>query len=120
MVTVFVSQWMKSGLVRLIWLGIALFVSLVAAAIVEGISEITVCDDSGGGTFFTVDFESNYLPNVVRREIGAASFEALKAQAVPARTIAFIFATGDNFRLLKSSTLLSNRCIAIFHFLNFR
>ncbi|MEZ6149808.1 MAG: SpoIID/LytB domain-containing protein [Pirellulaceae bacterium] len=84
-------------LVRLIWLGLVLFVSPVAAAIVDGIGEITVRDDSGGGTFFTVDFEGNYLPNVVLRENGAASFEALKAQAVAARTFAYYKLRGNSF-----------------------
>ena len=58
-----------------------------AAGAVEAVEQINVYDPAG--YFFTVDFEKNYLPNVVMRENGAASFEALKAQAVAARTYAY-------------------------------
>ena len=54
---------------------------------VDAVEQIDVYDPAG--YFFTVDFEGNYLPNVVKRENGAASFEALKAQAVAARTYAY-------------------------------
>ena len=64
----------------------------------DAIDQITVRDDAGDGSFFTVDFENNYLPNVVLRENGAASFEALKAQAVAARTFAYYkIETGSSF-----------------------
>jgi hypothetical protein len=62
--------------------------STVAQA-VDGVENISVRDDLGDGSIFTVDFENNYLPNVVLRENGAASFEALKAQAVAARSFAY-------------------------------
>jgi hypothetical protein len=39
--------------------------------------------------FGHVPTETNYVPNVVYQENGAASFEALKAQAVAARTFAY-------------------------------
>ncbi|GAB4108523.1 MAG: hypothetical protein Kow00105_15800 [Phycisphaeraceae bacterium] len=39
--------------------------------------------------FGPVPTETNYVPNVVYQENGAASFEALKAQAVAARTYAY-------------------------------
>ncbi|WP_218933617.1 SpoIID/LytB domain-containing protein [Rubripirellula lacrimiformis] len=88
---------MNTVIVRLICLGLVLVASPLTAAVVDGIGEITVRDDSGDGTFFTVDFEGNYLPNVVRRENGAASFEALKVQAVAARTFAYYKLRGDTF-----------------------
>jgi hypothetical protein len=45
-----------------------------------------------------VDFEDNYLPNVVLRENGLASLEALKAQAVAARSfIYYKVETGSTF-----------------------
>jgi hypothetical protein len=37
----------------------------------------------------TIDMENDYLPNVVNCENGGASFEALKVQAVSARTFAY-------------------------------
>jgi hypothetical protein len=39
--------------------------------------------------FGNVPTETNYIPNVVKSENGLASFEALKAQAVAARTFAY-------------------------------
>lgn len=69
-----------------------------SAAALEAVESVTVRDDNGSGAFFTVDFEDNYLPNVVLRENGAASFEALKAQAVAARTFAYYkLETGNSF-----------------------
>ena len=69
-----------------------------SAAAVPAVDAITVRDDNGTGGFFTVGFEDNYLPNVVLRENGQASFEALKAQAVAARTFAYYkFGTGQSF-----------------------
>lgn len=97
------QRTMGSMLVRLLMgLNLALVVSPVAAAIVTGIENITVRDDNGNGGFFTVDFEGNYLPNVVRRENGAASFEALKAQAVAARSFAYHTLRGNTF--IRNST----------------
>lgn len=63
----------------------------------SAINDVTVRDDYGDGSFFTVDLEDNYLPNVVLRENGAASFEALKAQAVAARTFAYYKLQGTTF-----------------------
>jgi len=94
---------MNSMLIRLlIVLSLGVVVSPVAAAIVDGIEDITIRDDNGSGSFFTVDFERNYLPNVVLRENGAASFEALKAQAVAARSFAYYKLRGNTF--LRNST----------------
>lgn len=70
----------------------------VSATALDAIETITIRDDNGNGDFFNVDFENNYLPNVVLRENGAASFEALKAQAVAARTFAYYkIETGSTF-----------------------
>ena len=69
-----------------------------SAAALDAVETITVRDDNGTGGFFTVGFEDNYLPNVVLRENGLASFEALKAQAVAARTFAYYkLETGNSF-----------------------
>ena len=68
------------------------------ARALDAVESVTVRDDNGGGGLFSVDFENNYLPNVVLRENGAASFEALKAQAVAARTFAYYkLTTGSSF-----------------------
>ncbi|BAM03448.1 SpoIID/LytB domain-containing protein [Phycisphaera mikurensis] len=78
-------------------LGLVCLASASAAA-VEAVESVTIRDDNGNGSFFSVDFENNYLPNVVLRENGAASFEALKAQAVAARTFAYYkLETGSSF-----------------------
>lgn len=70
------------------------------------VESISVRDDNGDpagvDTFFTVNFEGNYLPNVVRRENGAASFEALKAQAVAARSFALYKLQSSSF--IRNST----------------
>ncbi len=80
----------------LLALGLATVASTATA--LEAVGSITVRDDNGSGGFFNVDFENNYLPNVVLRENGAASFEALKAQAVAARTFTYYkVETGSNF-----------------------
>lgn len=72
-------------------------VGMESAAALDAIESITVRDDEGDGSFFTVDFENNYLPNVVLRENGAASFEALKAQAVAARSFAYFKIQNQSF-----------------------
>jgi len=59
------------------------FFPLEAAAQFDALSSINV---TGSGLVST---ESDYVPNVVKCENGLASFEALKAQAVAARTFAY-------------------------------
>ena len=73
----------------------------VPAAALDAVESVTVRDDLRNGGFFTVDFENNYLPNVVQRENGAASFEALKAQAVAARSFTY-------YKLERGATFLRN------------
>ena len=88
------ARVLTSGLacVALGWL------SAAPAAAVDAVESVTVRDDNGNGRFFSVDFENNYLPNVVLRENGAASFEALKAQAVAARSFTYYkLETGSSF-----------------------
>ncbi|MEM1027935.1 MAG: SpoIID/LytB domain-containing protein [Planctomycetota bacterium] len=75
----------------------SLIAVVVPSVALDGIETVTVRDDNGSGGFFTVDFENNYLPNVVLRENGQASFEALKAQAVAARTFAYFKLDGSSF-----------------------
>ncbi|MEM7683155.1 MAG: SpoIID/LytB domain-containing protein, partial [Planctomycetota bacterium] len=61
-----------------------------AQATAPAVETVTVRDDQlPSQPFYVLDFEDNYLPNVVLRENGAASFEALKAQAVAARSFAY-------------------------------
>lgn len=76
---------------------VSLTVAVGSSSALDAVESITVRDDTGSGGFFTVDFENNYLPNVVLRENGAASFEALKAQAVAARTFAYFKLQGSSF-----------------------
>ncbi|MEM1028044.1 MAG: SpoIID/LytB domain-containing protein, partial [Planctomycetota bacterium] len=75
----------------------SLIAVVVPSVALDAVETITVRDDNGSGGFFTVDFENNYLPNVVLRENGQASFEALKAQAVAARTFAYFKLQGGTF-----------------------
>src|SRR5688572_2067967 len=53
----------------------------------SAISSATVTPQTGSfyTTDVTVSVEDNYIPNVVWRENGAASYQALKVQAVAAR-----------------------------------
>ncbi len=62
-----------------------------ASAAVPARLTVDVVDANSTGTvlFNDIDIETDYLPNVVQAENGAASFEALKAQAVAARTFLY-------------------------------
>jgi len=72
---------------RLLIITATLFVSLVQGISAQGqFSAITNINVTGSGL---VPTESDYVPNVVKCENGLASFEALKAQAVAARTFAY-------------------------------
>lgn len=62
---------------------IALVTTSIASAQFDALTTINV---NGIGS---VPTESDYIPNVVKSENGLASFEALKAQAVAARTFAY-------------------------------
>jgi len=62
---------------------LALLLTGMAHAQFDALPTINV---TGSGN---VDTESDYVPNVVKCENGLASFEALKAQAVAARTFAY-------------------------------
>jgi len=62
---------------------LALFFASHACAQFDALPTINV---TGSGN---IDTESDYVPNVVKCENGLASFEALKAQAVAARTFAY-------------------------------
>jgi hypothetical protein len=68
--------------------------------VVPSIESVLVRDDQlDSQPLYTLDFEGNYLPNVVLRENGGASFEALKAQAVAARSFTYykFFNVGASF-----------------------
>lgn len=72
----------------------ALALSAIAApshAVVTAYSTINLQDPTpiAGVPNGPRDTETDYIPNVVRSENGLASFEALKAQAVAARTFAY-------------------------------
>ena len=70
--------------------GLVALATATAHAAVPAIETVLVRDDQlASQPFYTLDFENNYLPNVVLRENGAASFEALKAQAVAARSFTY-------------------------------
>jgi hypothetical protein len=83
-------------------LAAALCAGLLAtpAAAVDAIDNVVVRDDQlPTQPFYVLDLEDNYLPNVVLRENGAASFEALKAQAVAARSFTYykLYSTSATF-----------------------
>lgn len=79
--------------IRKILLASCLALSLPAAAFAAVPARMTVdvvdANDTGTVLFNDIDIEANYLPNVVQAENGGASFEALKAQAVAARTFLY-------------------------------
>src|ERR1044072_7706558 len=63
--------------------------SALAQTIPSSISSVTVRPQSPQTGYYATDVnvsvEDNYIPNVVWRENGAASYQALKVQAVAAR-----------------------------------
>ncbi|MEO0588008.1 MAG: SpoIID/LytB domain-containing protein, partial [Planctomycetota bacterium] len=65
---------------------------------------VTVRDDQlPSQPFYVLDLEDNYLPNVVLRENGAASFEALKAQAVAARSFTYHLVQNTSATFIRNS-----------------
>lgn len=69
-----------------------------AAAQITAIDQINVVDLEFNGTYSGLkDTETDYVPNSIHFENGAASFEALKAQAVAARTFGYFQMQQQNF-----------------------
>jgi len=77
---------MARPLRRLAALALALALSLPASSASAAFNQLETINVLGIGQIAT---ETDYVPNVVFSENGAASFEALKAQAVAARTFAY-------------------------------
>ncbi|QQE13329.1 PEP-CTERM sorting domain-containing protein [Planctomycetota bacterium] len=106
------AGWLISNLGRCAAVGGVMVLAGVfcgeAMGYVERIDSITVSGGEFGSTFNgTYDFEGVYLPGVVDCENGAASTEALKAQAVAARTYAY-------YKLSTSSTIQNGQGAQVF------
>jgi len=81
---------------RLLLTGVALLATCIVPGIgttptwgVEALEEAFIRARADPSVIFEVPLETDYIPNVVQAENGAASFEALKAQAVAARSFLY-------------------------------
>ena len=81
-----VAPYIHSRFSAAVLLGLAVCLSNITDSAHAAFDQFETINVAGFGN---VPTETDYVPNVVYQENGAASFEALKAQAVAARTFAY-------------------------------